>query len=73
MPFENTDTLNAMLMADSTAAGSHSVEHLTFDAVPDSVLGAYFAGHQHVGQKIHLYRLVAIASALLAAATLDIE
>ena len=46
MPFENTDSLNVMHMADSTSAGTHTVEHLTFDAVPDSTLGAYFAGHK---------------------------
>lgn len=44
MPLENIDTLNAMLPTDSAAAGNHNVEHLTFDAVPDSVLGAYFVG-----------------------------
>ena len=46
MPFENTDSLNVMHMTDSTSAGTHTVEHLTFDVVPDSTLGAYFAGHK---------------------------
>lgn len=45
MPIESTDTLNVIQPADSTSAGSVATVHLTFDAVPDSVLGLYFAGH----------------------------